>query len=406
MEKYIYRLNQNDYMDIQLRRFIPIDPKELLSGTYGEWIILIMLCALFIALAGATLPERLTRSRTGKALYTIIGLILGLGLFMTRRIFNFNLESFGFLAIWLIIILAAFVTYGLAKAGMRKDLAVTFSYCLMFMTFYMLTPSLVDVISNRIPLLYGLLWIAFIWLVGNLMFKMFKKAGPMQDAETFAKTKLRQPDEDQINEEIKHEEKERKLIKSHTLKLTNRELKSIDDIKHHLEEILEILKDADQLTELQHQHLAKSLREIAISKDQFQKGMKLIEDYINRFSAGDQEKLHDLNRRYHATNDKKKREDIRREYNLEKRKLDIFDFWKSHEGNVNQFLMHFDNYIHTAATAMEQNRPKDAIEPIKSAVQIISRLHAVIKKLKSHEKYILKLSKTEQKVEEKERVGR
>ncbi len=186
-------------MTFQLRRIAPIDPKELLGGTYGEWIILIMLCSLFIALAGAVLPERLTRSKTGKALYIIVGLILGIGLFMTRKVFNFNLESFGFLAIWLIIILAAFVTYGLAKVGMRKDLAVTFSYCLMFMTFYILTPSMVDTISDRFPLLYFVLLIAFVYLVGNLLLKMLKNPNlTLKDATTLAKSKLKQPDEPMI----------------------------------------------------------------------------------------------------------------------------------------------------------------------------------------------------------------
>lgn len=52
---------------------------------------------------------------------------------------------------------------------------------------------------------------------------------------------------------------------------------------------------------------------------------------------------------------------------------------------------------------MERNQPKEAVNPIKSAIQIIDRLHAVLKKLKSHEKYILKLSKKEQRVEEMEK---
>ena len=50
--------------------------------------------------------------------------------------------------------------------------------------------------------------------------------------------------------------------------------------------------------------------------------------------------------------------------------------------------------------------PKEAINPIKSAVGIIDRLHAVIKKLKSHEKYILNLSKREQKIEKMEKEGK
>jgi hypothetical protein len=53
---------------------------------------------------------------------------------------------------------------------------------------------------------------------------------------------------------------------------------------------------------------------------------------------------------------------------------------------------------------MEQNNPKESINPIKSAIQIIDRLHVVLKKLKSHEKYILKIAKKEQRVEEMEKI--
>jgi hypothetical protein len=134
--------------------------------------------------------------------------------------------------------------------------------------------------------------------------------------------------------------------------------------------------------------------------------MKAIEYYIDRFSQKDQEKLAGLNRRYHTTKDKRKREEISREYQLEKRKIDVYDFWKNHQGNVVHFLNTFDQYIHTAATFMEQNNPKEAIRPVRQSIEIFDKLYKVLKKLKSHEKYILKLSKKEQRVEEKERVGR
>jgi len=55
---------------------------------------------------------------------------------------------------------------------------------------------------------------------------------------------------------------------------------------------------------------------------------------------------------------------------------------------------------------MERNQPKEAIEPIRSAVQIINTPHAVPEKLQSHEKYTLKISKKEQKVEVAEKEGR
>lgn len=56
------------------------------------------------------------------------------------------------------------------------------------------------------------------------MLKMFKNPNlTFKGAANLAKTKLKPPDEPQIEKEIDFEEKERKLIKSRTLKLTRRE---------------------------------------------------------------------------------------------------------------------------------------------------------------------------------------
>ena len=73
-------------MRVSLRNFMPVDPHELLSGTYGEWVKIILFCGLFIALAGAVLPKRLTEKRYGKALTVFTGLILGLGLYTAQNL--------------------------------------------------------------------------------------------------------------------------------------------------------------------------------------------------------------------------------------------------------------------------------------------------------------------------------
>jgi len=162
-------------MAVSLRRFTPIDPHDLITGVLGEWLQIILFCGLFIAIAGAVLPKRLTEKRYGKALVVFTGLILGIGLYMAKNIYNFNFESFGFLAIWLIVILTGFVAYGLMRMGMRGDIALSLTYIVIFLTFFLMTPTLYDSIATSFPLLNGIFILAFGYMVVTLLIKMFGK---------------------------------------------------------------------------------------------------------------------------------------------------------------------------------------------------------------------------------------
>lgn len=164
-------------MAVGLRRFMPHGPLELLRGPVGEWIVLILLCGLFIAIAGAILPKRLTEKRYGKAVTTFVGLILGIGLFMSKKLLNFNLESFGFLAIFIIIILMFLVTYGLLKMQFNKDMAIGITYCMIFLTFYVMTPSLFDAIADSLPILNGIFFLTFFYIIGKTLFNAFRGTG-------------------------------------------------------------------------------------------------------------------------------------------------------------------------------------------------------------------------------------
>lgn len=164
-------------MSIGIRRFMPHGPLELLRGPFGEWVVLILLCGLFIAIAGAILPKRLTEKRYGKGVTIFVGLILGIGLFMSKKLLNFNLESFGFLGIFIIIILMFLVTYGLLKMQFNKDMALGITYCMIFMTFYIMTPSLFDTIADSLPILNGIFFLTFFYILGKTIFNLFKGTG-------------------------------------------------------------------------------------------------------------------------------------------------------------------------------------------------------------------------------------
>jgi len=394
-------------MRVSLRKFMPIDPHELLSGTYGEWVKIILFCGLFIAITGAVLPKRLTEKRYGKAVTVFTGLILGLGLYTAQNLYNFNFESFGFLAIWLIVIITAFVTFGLMRMGMRKDIALSLTYCVMFLTFYLMTPSIYDSIAESLPILNLAFLLAFLYLAGTLFYKMFAhNKATLSSAKELKHTEISQPDEPEINKEIQSEQIEEKNIKHKTLRLTKRELKSVEHIDHYLKEIISTLENSDNLTEDQKQHIANALLTIGKTKEDVERGLKLLKRHIERYKYSDRSKQNELRDRFKKAATKDKRKEIQKEWLLEKRKIDVYIFIDEQNAKILDFLKTFDSLIHKSVDLMSQNKPAAAVRVIQSARQHLTKIKDILVKLKRYEKYILKVSGKTQDLMKKEKQGK
>lgn len=258
-------------MSITLRRFMPYGPLELLRGPIGEWVVLILLCGLFIAIAGAILPKRLTEKRYGKAVTIFVGLILGIGLFMSKKLFNFNLESFGFLAVFLIIILMFLVTYGLLKMQFNKDMAVGIAYCMIFLTFYIMSPSLFDTFAETLPILNGIFFLTFFYILGKLIFNMVKETGEG------VKDKIRSTfiDKEKAAEQESMAPEQEKALKriGGTMKIKDATLKSMLKLKRRYDWII---KELDGLGGWMDDDLSnaatKALKEVAKTKPIVRKG--------------------------------------------------------------------------------------------------------------------------------------
>ncbi|MFC1813663.1 hypothetical protein ACFL03_13345 [Thermodesulfobacteriota bacterium] len=386
---------------------MPVEPTELLRGPVGEWVIVILLCALFIAIAGVTLPASLTEKRYGKALITIVGLILGVGLYMAKDLYNFNLESFGFLAIALIIIVAMFVTYGLIKKGASKTVASAVTYCLMFLTFFLMTPSIFDSFAKSFPLLNLFFFLAFFFVIGKLILTFFKHPKDTYDsARDLSHANIEQPDAELIEREIDDEEKERKQVKHKTIRLTKRELREIDDISDNLKEIEKILKHSDAITEEAKNDIAQTLSKIGNMEADFVKGLNLLKQHVRYYRARDQNKIHELEKRLSQAKDDLKTHKIKKELHLEKKKLEIFEFINEHYDKIMKFLEDFDLQIQKAVIYIKENDPKGAVHPVQTARNGMNIIYHILKDFKKHEFYLLNLSKKEEKILKKEKKGK
>ena len=273
-------------MPIRLRKFLPYEPLELLKGPIGEWVVLILLCGLFIAIAGAVLPKRFTEGRYGKAVTIIVGLILGVGLFMTRKLYNFNFESFGFLAIFIIIILMFLVTYGLLKMHFNNDMAIGISYCMIFLTFYIMSPSLFDTFANTLPILNGIFFLTFFYIIGKLIYNMLKGTGEG------LKEKIKSAiiNTEQTGEDSSMTPKQRKALKSvgGNLKMKDATLKSMLQLKASFDNIIKALDDMGGWIDPQQSKLTvKALKPVAQTKSTIGKAFKILTETIAKYKEVD-----------------------------------------------------------------------------------------------------------------------
>jgi len=339
-------------MKLSLRRLAPIDPRELLSGTWGEWVLIILLCGLFIAVVGAVLPKHLSEKRYGKALTVCLGLVLGGGLYLAKDLYNFSLESFGFLAFGIIIILAAAVTFGLTRIGFSKSTAIGLSYCLVFLTFAMMQPSIFDSIAETLPILNLVFYLLFFFMIGKLIMGMVKHDKSAFDALRKIKdiklNRLPKETEKEIESEVATDKKEDKLIKKQTLKLTKREINTVDDMNNDLQEMQRLIKtkgnniDKDEVAQLRYK-----LRRLAREEEVLRQGIQLIPRQLNLYKLRHTKQLEFVRNRLHETKDTEQKKNIYKELDSHKKALTIIETLKTRNQRAIDVKREFDRNIFT-----------------------------------------------------------
>ena len=386
-------------MALSLRRLAPIDPRELLSGTWGEWVLIIILCGLFIAVAGAVLPKHLTEKRYGKALTIFVGLILGGGLYLAKDLYNFSLESFGLLAFGIIIILAAAVTFGLTRIGFSKSTAIGLSYCLVFLTFAMQKPSLFDSIARTLPILNLVFYLLFFFMMGKLVMGMFKHDKSAFDAlrkikDMDFKGSLPKETEKQIESEVATDKKEDKEIKKQTMKLTKREISSVDDMNHDLSDMQRLIRakgkniDKDEVAQLKHK-----LRRLAKEEDVLRRGLQLIPRQLNLYKLRHMKQLEFVRNRLHETKDAEQKKHLYRELESHKKALSTIETLKSLNQKALELKREFDRNVYAAMIRIREKRPDEAVALLNRSKRYLDDLRKIYENQKRLEKELIYINK-------------
>jgi len=382
-------------MAVYLRQFIPWKPDDIIHGPYGDWIILILLCGMFIAIAGAVLPKRLTEKRYGKALVVFAGLILGIGLFSARKVYKFNFESFGFIAIWLILLMMVMIVYGLTKVGMNKTTAAPLTYCVIFLSFFMLSPSIFDTISQTMPLLNGIFIFSFIFLIGKLFWN-FINPKPTVEHETkdLKHSNIDPEDADIIDAEIVEDKSQIREIKKETINPTKKEIKSIEQVDKDIIDIIHILeKSGNNLNRENKDLIAKELMDIGKIKEHFLITLDRLKRFNLKYKIADHKRVNELRERFHKAEDRNKKILIQKEWTFEKKKADIIQFVERETDSIKSFFQIFEKFIGRAITLIKLQRIKESIQALNYSRTHLDKIKDTLKTMKRYEFYLMKIDK-------------
>lgn len=352
------------------------------------------------------MPKRLTEKRYGKALVVTLGLILGIALYMSKDLYNFNFESFGFVSIWLLIVLVGLVTFGLFRYGMRIDTAFALTYCVIYLSFSMLTPSLFDSIADSFPLLNLIFLIVFGYLLIRILIKIFLRKKSTERAAYDLKHDNVQPsDQDEIDRELDVDQKEGKNLKRKTSKLADIEIDKIEDIERLVNQIIKTLKKNPSMTEDERNDIAVMLNKTAAKKKDFEYGLQILDRHIEKYERGDEKQIHELKVRLAEVKDKKKKGEITKELNFEKRKIEIFEFMKRDKTRLLEFLQFFEKEMYNAVQYLKQSNVPESINILARVKHQLGTMRNILKELTGYVSYLIKYSKKEEKILKKEGKG-
>lgn len=369
-----------------------INPTELLQGAAGDWFLIILLTCIYMATAGATLPKHLVQSRYGKTLITATGLLLAFGLYTARDQLRFNLESFGFLAVGLLAIIAFMVIFGLAKVGLfsnHKAASFALAYSIIYTSFAAITPSLYDMIAEFFPLLNGLLLLLFLACLGLLFYKAFASLIPgskVKEAASSVQEHLKQPDQQNIQQEEQAEQHEYRDL-THTIKqIQKQETGSAEELNRQLNQLIHMLKGHQTLNQDDAKRITALLQEMAKHKNQFQNRLYQLKHAFDQEQNKDRSTIQDMERRLKETTDPRKQKAIKKELDYEKKKQEIFDFIKQNEKDIHTNLNAFQQQMGQASTLIQKNNTKKALACLQRAAKALGTIEKELSRLKHYEK--------------------
>ena len=376
-----------------------IKPTEILTE-YSEWIYFTLILVFFISVAGITLRKHFDRPYV-KPLIIAVGLMLTVGVFKFKDSVTSIFEGWGIIGTVLLVIMAATIPYGLCRGfGLQGGKAFFLTYILLYVLSWLQFPEIFYLFSDK-NLGFINLGLLILFIVAIFKVVKFGKISPKIATDWSSGNSASEP---VIDTEIEEQDYEKRLVKKKAGNLTKIEIRSIEDIAESLAEIHRIIqKHRNNLPKEEREKITEILKDISKRETIFTKSVQKLRKIFQRIGVADANQLREKKERM-AKTEGEEREILTKEIAEEEEKIKIEKSILEFEKRLNQYINSFNESIRITIEHLKTSPyPFDAEPSITKARVVLKEMSEMLKEIKILEEKLVRLTKEEKKLLEKEK---
>ncbi|MBW1781275.1 MAG: hypothetical protein JRL30_11100 [Deltaproteobacteria bacterium] len=383
-----------------LEPFSRFHPGSFISQ-YSDWVLFTILLFLFWSIAGIALRKRFEESRYLRVLISAIALALAVGTYygVYQGWLHLSFESFGLFGAVLLLVVIFFIIFGLMRSyGLRMSTALPLGFALFYVSLWAVIPNILTTFQETFPPVNGILLILFVVSVFKVLAAFFShsRKSPLEIAKDMPKPGFLPPDREvpEIEREEKEEKKEMKLLKRKNMKLTEMEIKTVEEIEDYLEQMIGTIKkkgkdiDQEEIAELVH-----VLRQIGKKQGVLEQGLALIKRHEKAYKNIHKRDISELEKRSSNAKSNDEKRVIEEEIFYQRNMVKALEFMDKYEQRIIDFTASFNKLIYGGMQKLKERYPSDALEYLVEAHKSLTEMKHVYEKQKEFEKYLLKLDK-------------
>ena len=321
---------------------------------------------------------------------------------MAKKYLVMIFEGWGVLGLMLLVFMVSTIPYGLCRGfGMAGIKAFYLTYILIYIIAWFKFPiffySLSDHNLGLVNL--GLLIVFFIAVFKFIPLGRSKKI----DHRNLADKSTSVPE---IEQDIKTQKTGQKLVKENAVKFTKYEIKTIDDMVEALAEIQRIIeKNKNNLSHDDRQTLTAVMQDLSKKEIIFRQNLDNLDKTLKQIATLDETKLKSLEDRMKKA-PKKERPIINKEIEKEKDKIKLIETVSDCKNRLEKAIRQFDDYLNLAIRGMGSFEYFPYVkENLLKARTVLGDILTLIEQIKVLEKKLIRLSKVEENLLEKEKAA-
>jgi len=205
---------------------------------------------------------------------------------------------------------------------------------------------------------------------------------------------LSPPDDKEIDQELNEDRKEMRFLKRKTMRITKKDIKTVDDIADYLKQMIQVIEkkgneiDSEEIAEITH-----ILRRIAKKENILKSGTKLIKEHLAVYEAKHKKDIAEMEKRLLETKDKKQKKNIEEEIDYQRKMLQALEFIEKNEHRIIEFSQSFNRLLASAVQKLKSHSPGDALSDIEQAYIGLKEIKHIFEKQKELEKYLRKTNR-------------